>query len=77
MQSLVVHGECQFVQLPCECTELVKETFKGIAPTPITIPFAVVTNESGMKVTDVQDHIQFMLNITFREGEVKGGRGHT
>jgi hypothetical protein len=45
---------------------LVEETFKGIVPTPITIPFAIVTNESGMKVTDVQDHIQFMLNITFR-----------
>ena len=40
--------------------------FKGVVPTPITIPFSVVTNESGMKVTDVQAHIQLILNMTFR-----------
>ena len=62
----VVYGECQLVQLPCECTGLVQETYKGIVPTPITIPFAVASEESGMKITETQDHIQFMLNITFR-----------
>ena len=66
MQSGVVYSECQLVQLPCECTGLVQETSKGIVPTPITIPFTVVLDECGMKVTDAQDHIQFMLNITFR-----------
>jgi hypothetical protein len=45
---------------------LVKETFTGRVQTPITIPFPVTTNENGMEVTEVKDHIQFMVNTTFR-----------
>ena len=62
----VVHGECQLVQLPCECTGLVQETYKGIVPTPIKVPFTVASEESGMKIKETVEHIQFMLNITFR-----------
>ena len=61
-----MYGECQYVQLPCECTGLVEETFKGVVPTPITIPFTIVMKENGMDVEEEQDHIQFMLNKTFR-----------
>jgi len=45
---------------------LVEETFKGVVPTPITIPFTIMTKENGMDVKEEQDHIQFMLNKTFR-----------
>ena len=62
----VVYGECQLVQLPCECTGLVQEAYRGIVPTPITIPFAVTSEESGMNITEKVEHIQFMLDITFR-----------
>jgi hypothetical protein len=55
-----------FVQLPCECTGLVEETFTGRVQTPITIPFPIVTNDNGMEVAEEQDHIQFMVNTTFR-----------
>jgi hypothetical protein len=65
-QDGIVYGEYQFVQLPCECTGLVEETFTGRVQTPITIPFTVTTNENGMDVAEVQDHIQFMVNKTFR-----------
>jgi len=60
VRSGVVYGECQYVQLPCECTGLVKETFKGVVPTPITIPFTIVMKENGVDVEEDQDHIQFM-----------------
>ena len=66
MRNGIVYGECQFVQLPCKCTGLVEETFTGRVQTPITIPFTVVTNENGMQVKEVQHHIQFMVNTTFR-----------
>ncbi len=62
----IVYSESQFVQLPCECTGLVEETFTGRVQTPITIPFPIVTNENGMEVAEEQDHIQFMVNKTFR-----------
>ena len=62
----IVYNECQFVELTCECTGLVEETFTGRVQTPITIPFPVTTNENGMEVMEVQDHIQFMVNTTFR-----------
>jgi hypothetical protein len=62
----IVYGECQFVQLPCECTGLVDKTFTGRVQTPITIPFPIVTDENGMEVAEEQDHIQFMVNKTFR-----------
>ena len=29
------------------------------------IPFTVAVNENGMTVTDEQEHIQFMVNMTF------------
>jgi hypothetical protein len=41
VRSGVVYGECQYIQLPCQCTGLVKETFKGVVSTPITIPFTI------------------------------------
>ena len=66
VQNGVVYGECQFVQLPCECTGLVKETFTGRVQTPIKVPFTIVTNDNGMQVKEVQHHIQFMVNTTFR-----------
>ena len=61
-----MYGECQFVQLPYECTGFVEETFTGRVQTPITIPFTIVTKENGMDFAEEQDHIQFMVNITFR-----------
>ena len=66
VQNGVVYGECQFVQLPCECTGLVKETFTGRVQTPIKVPFTIVTNDNGMQVKEVQHHVQFMVNTTFR-----------
>jgi hypothetical protein len=33
----IMYGECQFVQLPCECTGLVEDAFTGRVQTPITI----------------------------------------
>jgi len=66
VRSGVVYGECQYIQLPCECTGLVEEIFKGVVPTPITIPLTVMTKENGMNVEEEQEHIQFMLNLTFR-----------
>ena len=62
----IVYGECQFVQLPCECTGLVEEVFTGRVPTPVTIPYPTTTIVDGMEVVDSEDHIQFMVNKTFR-----------
>jgi hypothetical protein len=62
----IVYGECQFVQLPCKCTGLVEEVFTGRVPSPITIPFTVTTIVDGMEVAETEDHIQFMVNKTFR-----------
>jgi hypothetical protein len=62
----IVYGECQFVQLPCECTGLVEEVFTGRVQTPITIKFTIITKENGMDVSEEQEHIQFMVNKTFR-----------
>jgi hypothetical protein len=66
VRSGVVYGECQYIQLPCECTGLVERIYKGVVPTPITVPYPVTTNEDGMRVTVEEVHIQFMLHITFR-----------
>ena len=62
----IVYGECQIVQLPTQCTGLVEQTYIGRVPTPIIIPFSVFTVENGMEVEEEQDHIQFMVNTTFR-----------
>jgi hypothetical protein len=62
----IVYGECQFVQLPTQCTGLVEQTYIGRVVTPITIPFSVTHVENGMEVEEEQDHIQFMVNTTFR-----------
>jgi hypothetical protein len=63
-----VYREGQFVQLPCECTGLVEEAFTGTGrvQTPITIPFTVTTIVDGMSIMEEEDHIQFMVNKTFR-----------
>jgi hypothetical protein len=45
---------------------LVEETFTGRVQTPITIPYSVTTIVDGMSVTETEDHIQFMVNKTFR-----------
>ena len=66
VRSGVVYGECQYIQLPCECTGLVERTFKGVVPTPITVPCTVMTKVNGMDVSEEEEHIQFMLHITFR-----------
>jgi hypothetical protein len=66
VQNGIVYGECQFVQLPCECTGLVEEVFTGRVQTPITIKFTIITKENGMDVSEEQEHIQFMVNKTFR-----------
>ena len=62
----IVYGECQFVQLPCECTGLVEEVLSGRVPTPVTIPYPTTVTVDGMKVVETEDHIQFMVNKTFR-----------
>ena len=66
VQNGIMYGECQFVQLSCECAGLVEETFTGRVQTRITIPHTVVTNDIGMQVEEVQHHIQFTVNKTFR-----------
>jgi hypothetical protein len=66
VRSGVVYGECQYIQLPCECTGLVEETFTGRVQTPIAIPFTTTTIVDGMSITETGDHIQFMVNKTFR-----------
>ena len=60
------YGECQFVQLPCQCTGLVEQTYIGRVPTPITVPFRDKVLENGMTIQEDRDHIQFMVNTTFR-----------
>ena len=62
----IVYGECQFVQLPCECTGLVEEVFTARVPTPVTIPYTTTVTVDGMNVDETEDHIQFMVNKTFR-----------
>jgi hypothetical protein len=62
----IVYGECQFVQLPCKCTGLVEEVLSVRVPTPITIPCTVTTKVSGMDISEEEEHIQFMVNKTFR-----------
>ena len=62
----IVYGECQFVQLPCQCTGLVEQTYIGRVPTPITVPFPFSVVENGMTIEEERNHIQFMVNTTFR-----------
>jgi hypothetical protein len=64
IQNGIVYGEFQVVQLPCQCTGLVEQTYIGYVPTPITCPFTSVDDEDGMVVE--QDHVQFIVNTTFR-----------
>ena len=52
----IVYGECQFVQLPFECTGLVEETFSGRVQTPIAISFTTTTKVDGMSVSETEDH---------------------
>jgi hypothetical protein len=61
-----VYGELQIVQHPCQCTGLVKQIYIENVPTNIIIPTTVITNESGMKADEEQEHIQFITNTTFR-----------
>ncbi len=39
IQNGIVYGEFQVVQLPCQCTGLVEQTYNGYVPTPIIRPF--------------------------------------
>jgi hypothetical protein len=64
MQNGIVYGEFQVVQLPCQCTGLVEQTYIGYVPTPITCPFTAMDDENGMMVE--QNHVQFIVNTTFR-----------
>ncbi len=45
---------------------MVEEVFTGRVPTPVTIPYPTTTIVDGMEVVDSEDHIQFMVNKTFR-----------
>jgi predicted transcriptional regulator len=45
---------------------LVEETFSVRVQTPVTVPFTIVMNENGMQAEEVQHHIEFMVNTTFR-----------
>ena len=45
---------------------LFEETFTGRVPTPVTIPYPTTTIVDGMEVVETEDHIQFMVNKTFR-----------
>ena len=66
MRNGIVYGEFQVVQLPCQCTGLVEQTYIGYVPTPNTCPTTVTENEDGMKIEVVVNHIQFVVNTTFR-----------
>ena len=66
VQAGLVYGELQIVQLPCQYTRLVKQTHIGNIPKNVIIPTTTITNESGMKVEEEQEHIQFITNTTFR-----------
>ena len=62
----MVYGDFQVVQLPEKCTGLVKQSFAGYAPLPFKVPFTVTETVEGVEVVGEQNHIQFVLNMTFR-----------
>ena len=62
----IVYGEFQVVQLPEKCTGLVEQTFSGYAPSPFIVSYPVTVIEEGMTVEEERNHIQFVLNMTFR-----------
>ncbi len=41
-----------------------------MVPTPITVPCTVMTKVNGMDVSEEEEHIQFMVNKTFRVNTV-------
>ena len=62
----LVYGEYQVVQLPEKCTGLVEQSFAGYAPSPFKIPFTVTEMVNGVEVMGERNHMQFVLNMTFR-----------
>ena len=62
----MVYGELQIVQLPCQCTGVVEQTYIGNVPTGVVIPVDVVKEENGMEIEDTEMHTQFVTNTTFR-----------
>lgn len=65
-QSGIVYGDFQVVQLPEKCTGLVEQRFAGYAPSPFSVRFTTAEIEEGMTLQDERNHIQFVLNMTFR-----------
>jgi hypothetical protein len=66
VQAGLVYGEIQIVQLPCQYTGLVEQTYIGNVPTGIIIPVNIVREENGMEIKDEELHTQFVTNTTFR-----------
>jgi hypothetical protein len=62
----LVYGDFQVVQLPEKCTGLVEQSFAGYAPSPFKVPFTVTEMVEGVEVVGEWNHIQFVLNMTFR-----------
>ena len=62
----LVYGEFQVVQLPEKCTRLVEQSFAGYAPSPFKVPFTVTETVNGVEVVGERNHMQFVLNMTFR-----------
>ncbi len=61
----MVYDELQIIQLPCQCTGLVEQTYIGNVPTGIIIPVNVVREENGLEIEDKELHAQ-VTNTTFR-----------
>ena len=61
-----MYDELQIIQLPCQCTGLVEQTYIGNVPTGIIIPVNAIREENGMEIEDEELHTQFVTNTTFR-----------
>ena len=62
----LVYDEFQVVQLPEKCIGLVEQSFAGYAPSPFKVPFTVTETVNGVEVVGERNHMQFVLNMTFR-----------
>ena len=45
---------------------MVEQSFAGYAPSPFKVPFTVTETVEGVEVMGEWNHIQFVLNMTFR-----------
>ena len=62
----LVYDEFQVVQLPEKWIGLVEQSFAGYAPSPFKVPFTVTETVNGVEVVGERNHMQFVLNMTFR-----------